>query len=70
MVQNNLTNFFEKFLTKESIFKDKKVLQSTYIPDTINHRDEQINTIAQILAPALRQEKPSNLFIYGKTGTG
>ncbi|MBN1275198.1 ORC1-type DNA replication protein [Candidatus Woesearchaeota archaeon] len=70
MVNNNLTMFFEKFLTKESLFKDKKVLQSTYIPDEINHRDEQINTIAQILAPALRKEKPSNLFIYGKTGTG
>ena len=26
--------------------------------------------IANILAPALRIEKPSNLFIYGKTGTG
>ncbi len=70
MVDNNLTNFFEKFLTKETLFMDKKVLQSAYIPDEITHRDEQINYIAQILAPALRQEKPSNVFIYGKTGTG
>lgn len=70
MVDNNLTNFFEKFLTKDSLFKNKKVLQSTYIPDQIRHRDEQINYIAQILAPALRKEKPSNLFVYGKTGTG
>lgn len=70
MVDNNLTNFFEKFLTKDSLFKNKKVLQSTYIPDQIKHRDEQINYIAQILAPALRKEKPSNLFVYGKTGTG
>ena len=66
MVQNNLTGFFETFLTKESLFVNKKVLQSTYIPDQINHRDEQINYIAQILAPALREEKPSNLFgFYG-----
>ncbi len=70
MVQNNLTNFFETFINKESLFTDKKFLQSTYIPDQINHRDEQINYIAQILAPALRKDKPSNLFIYGKTGTG
>ncbi len=70
MVQNNLTNFFEKFLTKESLFIDKKVLQSTYIPDQISHRDEQINAIAEILAPTLRLEKPSNLLIYGKTGSG
>lgn len=70
MVQNNLNNFFEKFLRKETIFSDKKVLQSSYIPGEINHRDAQINQVAQILAPALKQDKPSNLFIYGKTGTG
>jgi len=63
-------NIFEQFLKKESLFKDKKVLQSGYIPDEINHRDEQITQIANILAPALRMEKPSNVFIYGKTGTG
>ncbi|MCC7575010.1 ORC1-type DNA replication protein [Candidatus Woesearchaeota archaeon] len=70
MVQNNLNNFFEKFLKKENLFQNKKVLQSTYIPGEITHRDEQINIIANILAPALKGEKPSNLFIYGKTGTG
>lgn len=70
MVQNNLNNFFEKFLKKDTIFQNKKVLQSKYIPGEINHRDEQINQIAQILAPALKKDKPSNLFVYGKTGTG
>lgn len=70
MVQNNLNNFFEKFLKKETLFKNKKVLQSSYIPGEINHRDHQIDMVAQILAPALKEDKPSNLFIYGKTGTG
>lgn len=67
---NNLYNFFEKFIGKESLFIDKKVLQSHYIPTEIKHRDEQIRQVANILAPALRVERPSNLFIYGKTGTG
>jgi archaeal cell division control protein 6 len=66
----NLQNFFEKFLKKESLFINKKVLQSSYFPEEVFHRDEQINKIAQILAPALRLERPSNLFMYGKTGTG
>ena len=65
-----LTSFFEEFLERGSIFANKKVLQSNYIPDEIEHRDEQIEAIANILAPALRLERPSNLFIYGKTGTG
>ncbi|MFC1648322.1 ORC1-type DNA replication protein [Nanoarchaeota archaeon] len=66
----NLVQYFEKYLTQESVFKDKKALQSSYVPDEVEHRDEQIRQIAGILAPALRQERPSNLFIYGKTGTG
>ncbi|MFT4311384.1 MAG: ORC1-type DNA replication protein [Candidatus Woesearchaeota archaeon] len=70
MVKNNINTFFEKFLTTDTIFENKKVLQSTYIPLEINHRDDQINQIAQILAPALKKDKPSNLFVYGKTGTG
>lgn len=62
--------FFENFLEKGSLFTSKKVLQSTYVPEEIKHRDDQINIIANILAPALRMERPSNLFVYGKTGTG
>jgi cell division control protein 6 len=70
MANNDLTGFFEHFLNKDTLFMDKKVLQSAYIPQEIKHRDQQINQVAQIMAPALRGEKPSNLFIYGKTGTG
>lgn len=70
MVKNNLTNFFEKYLTKDPLFKNKSVLQSSYIPEEILHRENEINQIANILAPSLRIEKPSNTFIYGKTGTG
>ncbi|MBN2111724.1 orc1/cdc6 family replication initiation protein, partial [Candidatus Woesearchaeota archaeon] len=37
---------------------------------SIDHRDVEIKNIVNILAPSLRLEKPSNIFIYGKTGTG
>lgn len=70
MGDSKLTGLFEKFLRKDSLFQDKGVLQSNYIPEEIHHRDEQIEQIANILAPALKGDKPSNLFIYGKTGTG
>lgn len=53
-----------------SLFKNKSVLQVKYNPDSIPHRDEQIKSIAGILASILRGERPSNLFVYGKTGTG
>ena len=53
-----------------SLFKNKGVLQVRYTPDSIPHRDVQIKAIASILASTLRGERPSNLFVYGKTGTG
>ena len=52
------------------IFKDKSLLQSNYRPEEIPHREEQIKQVASILAPVLRGERTSNLFLYGKTGTG
>ncbi|MGV8162971.1 MAG: ORC1-type DNA replication protein [Candidatus Nanoarchaeia archaeon] len=70
MIKNNLNNFFETFLKKETIFSNKKVLQSSFVPGEISHRDDQISLVAQILSPALKNEKPSSLFVYGKTGTG
>jgi len=64
-----LDNIFNSVL-KESLFKNKSSLQSNYSPDSIPHRDEQIENVASVLASLLRGERPSNLFLYGKTGTG
>src|SRR3989344_9238551 len=69
-MENGLNNYFEDYLKREPLFLDKKVLQSNYIPETIHYREDQIQKVAGILAPALRVEKPSNMFIYGKTGSG
>ena len=70
MVQDELNGFFEDFLSRKSIFLNKKVLQSNFTPEDIPHRNDQIKQIANILAPSLKLDKPSNLFLYGKTGTG
>lgn len=70
MTQRGLLGFFESFINKESLFLDKKALTSSYFPETINHRDSEVKKIANVLAPSLRQERPSNIFIYGKSGTG
>ena len=64
-----LNNIFESF-DKNVIFKNKSLLQTKYQPEDISYRDEQIKQIALVLAPVLRGERTSNLFLYGKTGTG
>lgn len=55
---------------KNTLFKNKSVLQVGYSPESIPHREKQIELVASIMAPMLRGERVSNLFIYGKTGTG
>jgi len=64
-----LDKIFDSYM-ENNLFKDKRVLQVNYTPDTIPHRNEQIESVASILAPSLRGDRVSNLFIYGKTGTG
>ncbi|MDK2849406.1 MAG: archaeal cell division control protein 6 [Candidatus Woesearchaeota archaeon] len=65
-----LKSFFKKFLERETLFVNKEVLEVSFTPKNILHRDKQIEELAEILAPALKFNKPSNIFIYGKTGTG
>jgi cell division control protein 6 len=68
--EKKLANFFEQFLTQKSIFSNKQALQPEYQPESIQHRDKQIEIVASVLAPILKSHKPNNLFINGHTGTG
>jgi len=61
---------FKKYLTNRRIFKNREVLRHSYRPHILPHRKPQIDQVASILAPALNNETPSNILIYGKTGTG
>ena len=45
-------------------------MRPSYTPDILPHREREINDLASVLVPALHGETPSNVFIYGKTGTG
>lgn len=64
------TGLFIKYLSNNRIFRDREVLRHSYRPQILPHRQPQIDNIASILAPSLRNETPSNILIYGKTGTG
>lgn len=70
MEENYLGSIFEKYLHARKIFKNKEVLRHSYTPKELPHRREQIENLAHILVPVLRGETPSNVFVYGKTGTG
>ena len=62
---------FQQYIRSQSIFKgDREVLRPSYIPDVLPHREEQIRELARILVTALGGNRPSNVLLFGKTGTG
>ena len=63
-------DIFGQLLSHDGLFINREAMRPTYMPDILPHREEEINNLANILVPALRNETPSNVFIYGKTGTG
>lgn len=65
-----LDNIFKRIIESKTIFINREALRNDYIPDHILFRDEQISQLGAMLAPLLRGSKPSNVFLYGKTGTG
>ena len=65
-----LDDVFRRFLKGSSVFLDRDVLRHDYIPEDLPHRQEQIRCFGEIVAPVLRGSRCSNIFIYGKTGTG
>ncbi len=63
-------NLFEDLICEGKIFANREVLRPTYIPESLPHREKQIKGLATALSAALKGETPSNILIYGKTGTG
>jgi cell division control protein 6 len=65
-----LDDVFERFVNGSTLFKDREALRHDYLPDKLPHRENQIRQLGQTVAPVLKDARCSNLFIYGKTGTG
>jgi cell division control protein 6 len=67
---NILDDVFENFVKGAKLFKDREVLRHDYLPEKLPHRESQIRLLGGAVAPVLKDARCSNIFIYGKTGTG
>ena len=70
MTEEQESIFIQYVQKRKQLIKNKKVLQTTYLPEQLPHRKEQIDRIVSIISIALSGEKPSNIMVYGMTGTG
>lgn len=68
--QKSLNQLFDRMLVSSNIFMDKEKLRHSYNPKILPHREKEIENLAEILVSAIKGETPSNIFVYGKTGTG
>ncbi|MFC7157939.1 Cdc6/Cdc18 family protein [Halomarina halobia] len=67
-----MTDTDDLFIREDPIFVNKELLEINHLPDEgrIVGRDEEIGQLANAVNPAIFGQSPSNVLIYGKTGTG
>ncbi len=54
----------------ESVFRDERVFEIDYVPETFYHREEQRDGLTYALRPAVRGSRPLNVMARGPPGTG
>ena len=69
-LSGEIDEIFRRAKEGRALFINRNALNPDYIPQKLPFRDDQIKSVAQVLAPILHGTKPSNLLLYGKTGTG
>lgn len=65
-----MENIFKGLKKRGSVFKDKQSLDHRFLPQNLPHRKDQITSIAKYWIEALNNVTPSDITVYGKTGTG
>lgn len=56
--------------TRDTIFRDKSVLEEDYQPDEILERDDEITDYKHAVEDVLLGRAPDNVFLFGKAGVG
>ncbi len=69
-MSHEIDSIFKRAKEGKILFADRNALSPEYIPTSLPFRDAQASAVAEVLAPVLHGSKPSNLLLYGKTGTG
>ena len=58
------------FERDQQVFADAAPLDDSYEPEDIRERDDELEKYQRALQPIIDNRPTSNIFLYGKTGTG
>ena len=64
-----MANVFSR-ASEGSLFKDERFLYPDFVPQRLPFRDKEVSELVFCLKPATSGKKPTNIFVYGKPGTG
>jgi archaeal cell division control protein 6 len=64
-----MANIFES-QKAGGIFKDERFLYPEFVPERLPFRDGELSELVFCLKPATQGKKPTNVFVFGKPGTG
>jgi cell division control protein 6 len=67
---HDVQHLWDSVFRTNQLFINRELLRSTYIPEILPHREQEITELASILSPALNYEAPSNILMFGKPGIG
>jgi len=70
MNEETLDDILDSYVNSAKIIENREVLRNDFIPEKLPHRSQQINELGKKLLPLLRGDLPSNIFLFGKPGTG
>lgn len=70
MSDDVLNDVFTRAVSGKALIKDRSVLRADYIPERLLFRGKEIKNVGEALSPLLKGTRASNLFLYGKPGTG
>ena len=54
----------------ETVFRNERVFEIDWVPETFKHRDTQLQSLQYALKPAVRGSRPLNAIVRGPPGTG
>jgi cell division control protein 6 len=70
-LSSDIDNIFKKAIAnRKSLIKNRQALTIDYVPEKLPYREQEANTLAQVLSPIFDDTRPSNLLLFGEPGTG